>query len=903
MTGRRRLAGLRPHGPFIGLVAVVLLALVGTHASSATTGGVEGSQGTNTALPLTDSAVTIKGSDVLGPDSPFANLTITVNQTRGLSNQAISVTWTGGTPTNSDLNKSGLFNDNYLQIFQCWGPDDGSNPADPGPAPTGCEFGANEVNNPVITLSAALGAPITRRVAVDDTSHYAWTDPGGAGTFIPFDPVDGSAPINITTQASSNPEEPNVWLNPLFDYTTTNEVDYARTYPDGTGQQLFTADTGLEAPGLGCGQSVTQPNGSSVAPACWLVIVPRGSAAYENPPGSGLNTGPNAAVGTSPLSGAAYAHRIAIPLTFNSVAASCPLGATQDRIVGSELAAPAVGSWEPKLCSAANAPPYQFSTIADDQARQEVLAGGTDGPGMAVVTQPIDPSLISPSDPVTYAPMTLSGVVIGFNIDRQLNVDNADDDAEAALIGQNVAHIYLTPRLVAKLLTESYVESFVGLNKFQAPPGYSWLRNNPFGIFDDPDFLQFNPEFKLLDCQNSPDCAGLIVEQPSSDAAYTVWNWILSDPEAKAWLEGAPDPWGMTVNPYYNLSATQNPSQVGFASTGFPESYPKADPYLYQDETQLVNANNQLPRPLGMGDALPYQGGMQAAALATRNANDGAKLTADYGAVSPELAWTSNGPKPVGEAFDMSITDSADAAQYGLQTAALSRAGDDGSDRTFISPDNAGLEAGQQAMVPSATAGVLTADPATTFPGAYPLSMLTYAAVPAPGLSAQLCKDYAAFITYGTTAGQTSGTALGDLPPGYAPLDPELVAEAKTAAATIVAQCGKANTSTSTPTTPLVTSTPSSSSAGSNPAPTATNVASAAMPTSAATSASAPTLGGLQTPSLPTGASGTTEPAARTAAVELSSSRLAIPILIGLGLVAVVAARWTDVLFRRARRR
>ena len=49
----------------------------------------------------------------------------------------------------------------------------------------------------------------------------------------------------------------------------------------------------------------------------------------------------------------------------------------------------------------------------------------------------------------------------------------------------------------------------------------------------------------------------------------------------------------------------------------------------------------------------------------------------------------------------MSVTDSAPAVQYGLQTASLSPAGDDGH-RTALSwpPTDASLLAGEQAMTP-----------------------------------------------------------------------------------------------------------------------------------------------------------------------------------------------------------
>ena len=54
----------------------------------------------------------------------------------------------------------------------------------------------------------------------------------------------------------------------------------------------------------------------------------------------------------------------------------------------------------------------------------------------------------------------------------------------------------------------------------------------------------------------------------------------------------------------------------------------------------------------------------------------------------------------------MSITDSASAARYGLQTASLSRAGDDTANPAFVRPDAAGILAGEQAMTPSPCSGV-----------------------------------------------------------------------------------------------------------------------------------------------------------------------------------------------------
>jgi hypothetical protein len=88
-----------------------------------------GSAGIDTALPATSSQVTAEGR------GRFDDLAITVNQTKNLSNQAISVTWTGATPT---ITGPSRFAGHYLQLMQCWG-DDAS-----GPTREQCQFGGFE---------------------------------------------------------------------------------------------------------------------------------------------------------------------------------------------------------------------------------------------------------------------------------------------------------------------------------------------------------------------------------------------------------------------------------------------------------------------------------------------------------------------------------------------------------------------------------------------------------------------------------------------------------------------------------------------------------------------------------------------------------------------------------------
>ena len=232
----------------------------------------------------------------------------------------------------------------------------------------------------------------------------------------PFQAVDGTT---INQQADydylHDPTHPKpFWLNPYFRYGTSNEVDFARTYSNGTGQQLFQVQTGLEAPGLGCGQALQpEAGGGLTVPQCWLVVVPRGSAAQENP--AGLD---DENVVTSPLAPQAWANRIAIPIGFNPVGSSCSINADAQQIMGSELASAAVASWQPALCGQPGSPSYSYIQNSDDQARQNLLHPTYGSAGMSVFSAPADPTQVDPSNPVVYSPLTLSGVVVAFNIQR-----------------------------------------------------------------------------------------------------------------------------------------------------------------------------------------------------------------------------------------------------------------------------------------------------------------------------------------------------------------------------------------------------------------------------------------------------------------------------------------------------
>lgn len=754
----------------MAVLAVLLGAVaLGIPTSADEGGALPGSQGSDTSLPLTDSAVTISGR------GSFADLELTINQTRNLAEQAISIEWKGGVRTQTS---PGRFGAHFVQIFQCWGDDDGTVPENPGPPPEQCVAGG---------YGARYGGfsggiypeqfAITREISNPGWENYnlldGVPDPVGTALWRPFRAVDGTV-VGAHTNASYRPSVGGeFWLNPYFNLLTTNEIPGAFTFPDGKGAELFQVLTGVQSSGLGCGQRVERVGSDLRIPKCWLVIVPRGDAKSENVGTPFEPTSADVGVATSPLAPTAWKNRIAVQLEFNPVDSACRLGQDERRLSGNETAFAAIASWQPALCAGQDLPPFSYAPVGDPAARRQLSTPSVGAPGMVVVSQALAAEQVRTDNPVVYAPLTLSGLAIGLNIERKF-VSEVPLEERSRLSGTRVAEINLTPRLVAKLLTQSYGRAIsVGL---RTPP-YDWLTNNAQSLLRDPDFIQFNPEFALLTTDNR-NVASLTVPSGNSDAAQQLWEWILDDDEARAWLDGLPDEWEMVVNPIYSTNPEVNTTGFAFGSPA-PVSFPKSDPYCYQPPR--LGSQGIVAPPLCGTDWSPYVSGFDQAAAITRRADDKAKIVLNQSST----AWSQAGPQSLGERAVVAVVDSSSAARYGLQVARLSGSDDNDADRRFLAPDEAALVAAVKAMRPGDETAVL--DPKLPAPaaGAYPLTMVTYAAIAPLALDADARDDYASFLEYAVGPGQSRGSALGSLPVGYVPLPEDLRAQSRAAAVTV----------------------------------------------------------------------------------------------------------------------
>ena len=650
----------------------------------------------------------------------FKDLQVTVSQTKNLTNQGITVNWSGLNAT-----VPGEFSRNYVQMMQCWGDST-------GPTPEQCQWGTPMTATENLMGSFAANRDLMRG---EDplqpyTSSYLIPPPVNQPFLrsyrVPFQPVSGDKTFNYFQ---------------YFAVDSSNEVSAAPTGVSGEGQAVFEVQTAFEAPHLGCGaDTATGPR------SCWLVIVPRGEHRAD-----GTQVAWDERLGGSPLSASYWANRIQIPLDFANLTVSCPLGNAERRVVGTELVAAAVTSWQPALCK--ESATFGYSQIGDGEARRQIVGSTFGASGMAFVSNPLDSETLG-ENKLLYAPLANSAVVVGFNIEKNFK-------STSPLYGQNgtlVSDLKLNARLIAKLLTQSYRADVPGGNTQEH------VANNPRSLVNDPEFLALNPDFE--DFQRGVEPGGLMVALGSSDAATVIWRWLQNDTKASAFLKGEPDEWGMVLNKYYTA--------LSLATDEAIESYPKADLSTYRP-------NSLTPEPgFSTLDMRPYATDMLDAALAARRGDPRAKTIWDVNKIPP--SFTSGGAQPTGQRFMISITDLPAALRYGLGIASLVNSFGDA-----ISPTDATLAAGLSSMKVDQLSGVSYNDGKSLSRAAYPWTMMTYAVVNPCTQDSKALADYSDFLKYAAGPGQVSGEAQGELPRGFLRLPDALLSKVNKVAASLLA--------------------------------------------------------------------------------------------------------------------
>jgi hypothetical protein len=281
--------------------------------------------------------------------------TVTVSQTRDMTNQMVKVSWTGFTPSKGTLPYSPFTTYYPVQVAECRGDS-------PGTAPSTIE---------------------------DSSSNPPCYWAGNGGTFV----ANGK-------------------------YGPGNDV-WGTTTAQGTGFVEIQIETFLQNQGLGCSAThdcsllILPAEGGVPVPAAHpqcgdhskdLGSYPDG---YAN--GQATFSPPSVFVGDT----CAWQDRIVVPLHFSSLGKSCGFSNPAFSVAGSPMMARAMTSWQSGVCSGAHPDPYSFNgSVEEPEARSIFQAGGDDD--VALTTDPAD----GPGKhPYTYAPVGITATSVAYWVD------------------------------------------------------------------------------------------------------------------------------------------------------------------------------------------------------------------------------------------------------------------------------------------------------------------------------------------------------------------------------------------------------------------------------------------------------------------------------------------------------
>jgi hypothetical protein len=607
----------------------------------------------------------------------------------------------------------------------------------------------------------------------NEVVQVSWT--GFTPSSNPFyDPTSTDYPVMVAECDTAHPTQwsqcygaDNGGVQGAFGPFGPENTTYATSAPDGTGQTEIQILTSQENQFLGC----------SPRHACSLVIVPsQGGNPFTSPINcsdhsldtGGSDLGQFAFVSsTGPCS---WRNRIVVPLRFAPLPANCPINNTAFTVLGSPMMLRAMTQWRSYLCATANPLTIVYNaSITEPAALQDVPLGLGD---VALTTRPGPVS--SGKFTYAYAPIGISAVSVAYWLDSPVT-------------GLPVRTLKIDPRLLAKLLTQSYNFDNYGCGPRTPPQGIGCdgaVDGNPTSLFADPEFQHLNPKVQ------SPNGFGSAFQVPTvmsghSDMTWEITRWIAHDPGGGGFMQGQFDPWGMHVNTNY-----------------LAVHYP-TDSFTGQDNYPIISHKFNPTFPLGgsYNSVAGYQ---------VQDSDPGTSWVKDQFGNFPR-----DPVQPPGERALFAVLDQADASAYLFPTAELPN-----SKGKYVAPSLRSMAAALPALVDSSAAQKVSKDIDYNklAANAYPLTMVVYAMVPTHGVSAKKAAAIARFLKFITGPGQTPGFQPGQLPVGYLPLPAKFRAAALHTVSLVIAQ--KGNNPSASP-APSASSSPTSSPTPS-PTPTAT---------------------------------------------------------------------------------
>lgn len=570
-----------------------------------------------------------------------------------------------------------------------------------------------------------------------------------------------------------------------------------------------------------------------------------------------------------------WRNRIVVPLTFAPPSNVCALvnNSTPVPVYGSYLLLGATQQWAPHFCLNKNLFSLQHVLTAEPEAKNLLQAGSINAAFQG--SPPTKPF----TGHVVQAPTAVTGFAVVFDI--------------VGKTGQQYTTLRLDARLLAKLLTESYPSNTYIQQNDTGLENPTTHQLNPLNIADDPEFQALNPDIPAGNSQQMiGDLAGasaatLLAMSGDADTMTALTSYIDADPEARAWLDGKPDPWGMVVNPAYK-GIKLPVSTWPLLDTYVPAGLESNDP---------CEAASKVPwLPLV---ASPVESMATITLDMQFNLSD-SQVDCNNSFQFP--SFISVGQESPGATFILGVTSLADADQFGLDTAELETQGGSTSTatfstaagRSFVGPSAASMRAAVQMLQPDRQVGSWTMPytklrTASGGKSAYPGTMLISTDVPTHGVPKAIAGDLAKFITFAAGSGQHSGFGNGQLPPGYLPLTAangaaKMVAYAKVAAADVAAQDSRVPSLNGTQqrVTPSGSTSTSSSGSGGGGQPASGSTGSGTGHSPAPTT-------GIQTQTTTPGTT-RTQPIATTANVTSAISGAVVPLVLLIALIGATLA-------------
>ena len=691
------------------------------------------------------------------------DVTVDVDITHDLrARQVIGVSWSGARPSASRATDPhglpSLQQEYPVVVLQCRGRDDTSLPADQQISPETCWTTFFPQRLTSTGPSSAVwyhDLYATDAERAEQSAQPSWPAacqnlyPILAQHLVPFRAANGTVypACNAETQAPEMGFDGALPPNEVAGFTAL----------DGTGRMDFEIRTAAENESLGC----------STTTACSLVVIPiMGVSCMDaNPecrktgvaaPGSQYSNqvGVDAAVSTQYWWAASnWRNRFVVPLDFALPPSACDVLDNRAPVdfFGSELLNQASLQWAPAYCLRKDRFKLRHNRMSESTAFSAMLGGAA----AAYVSSPED----SADVPVGYAPTAVTGFAVAYVVDRP---ENAGE----------VTSLRLTPRLLAKLLTQSYPASVLGR-------GHPGMAGNPLSLNLDPEFIELNPDLSQVAREEMATVLSLSVE---SDVIEALTSYVAADPEAMAFVHGAADPWGMVVNPSYQDQELP------------VDEWPLLDDYVpaWGQECQKLNLASS---PYFNLVAAPVNS-LATIAEAVLDAWPRVQTRCERGTGTDPWKVGRVVAQDYGTRSMLGVVSLGDAERFALNTAELRTSGT-GPTGTYVAPTAAAMAAAVSTATQSAPGAAFTVDATAlrAVPAAYPGTMIVHTAARLSGLPTTTAAEVADFVSIASNEGQTPGTGIGELPAGYLPITPvgataDLYASAQAVALAIAAQSG-----------------------------------------------------------------------------------------------------------------